>query len=136
MALVEINWHPNRRELRQFGVSMLVGFGLFAAIAGLYWDRPRLAVGFVVFGALAGALGLSGRRVAMLVYGPWMAIAFVMGNIMSRLFIAVFYFLLITPMGLLMRLRRIDPLQRRNTRDSYWDDLPVKSGRSRSERQF
>jgi hypothetical protein len=31
MAVLEVNWHPSRRELRQFGVLWLVFFAGMAA---------------------------------------------------------------------------------------------------------
>jgi hypothetical protein len=136
MALVEINWNPNPRELRQFGISMIVGFSIFALVAERYWHRPRLAAIFLIVGAVAGVLGLTGRGIGMLVYRPWMAIAYVTGNIMSRVLVAGFFFLLITPMGLLTRLMGSDPLQRKNIRSSYWDDLPTTNDRATYERQF
>lgn len=136
MALVEINWKPDRRELRKFGVAMIVGFGLLAALASWWWGTPRLAVGFAIAGAVAGLLGLSGTRAAMVVYLPWMAVAFVMGNIVSRVLVTAFFYLLITPMGLLMRVVGKDALQRKNVRSSYWDDLPPPADRARYERQF
>jgi Saxitoxin biosynthesis operon protein SxtJ len=137
MPLVEINWNPNQRELRQFGASMIVGFGLFAAMADYIWNQPKLALVFLAVGVVTGVAGLSGfRPVAMLVYRPWMAFAFVMGSIMSRIFVAAFYFLLITPMGLVMRLIGSDPLQRKNVRTSYWVDLPATTDRAKYERQY
>ena len=136
MALVEINWKPDRRELRKFGIAMIVGFGLLAVAARFWWHEPTLALVFAIVGAVAGALGLSGSRAAMLVYLPWMAIAFVMGNIVSRVLVTAFYYLVITPMGLIMRVVGKDALQRKNTRTSYWDDLPPPADRARYERQF
>lgn len=135
MALVEINWKPTPRELRKFGVTMIVGFAILGGLA--YWrDHPTLALVFACIGAGAGLLGLTGTRLALLVYLPWMAIAFVLGNIMSRVLVAVFFFGLITPMGLVMRLFGRDKLQRKNKRASYWDDLPRSTDRARYERQF
>ena len=136
MALVEINWKPTPRELRKFGVAMIVGFGILAALAYLWWEMPRLAWGFGIAGAVAGLLGLTGTAAAMIVYLPWMAIAFVMGNIVSRVLVAAFFFLLITPMGLVMRVVGKDAMQRKNRRPTMWSDLPVRTDPDRYERQF
>lgn len=136
MALVEINWKPDARELRKFGVAMIVGFGILAALAYFWWERPTLALVFAIVGGVAGLLGLSGTRAAMVVYLPWMAIAFVMGNIVSRVLVTLFFYGLITPMGLIMRVVSKDALQRKNTRASMWDDLPPPADRERYERQF
>lgn len=135
MALVDINWKPTPHELRKFGVTMIIGFGIFAGLA--YWrGHETLALVFACVGAGAGLLGLTGTKLAMLVYLPWMSLAFVMGNIMSRVLVAVFFYGLITPMGLVMRLIGRDKLRRKNTRASYWDDLPKSTDKARYERQF
>ena len=136
MALVEINWKPDRRELRNFGIAMIVGFGILAALAHLWWEMPRLALGFAIAGGVAGLLGLTGTRAALVVYLPWMAIAFVLGNIMSRVLVAAFFYLMITPMGLVMRVVGKDALQRKNRRTSTWDALPKSTDPARYERQF
>jgi carbamoyltransferase len=136
MAMIEINWKPSPRELRKFGIAMIVGFGLLALLAYFWWDKRTTAIVFAAIGVVAGGLGLSGTRAAMLVYLPWMAIAFVMGNIISRVLVAIFFFGLITPMGLFMRLIGRDKLQRRNKRASYWDDLPPPADPERYQRQF
>ena len=44
--------------------------------------------------------------------------------------------LMITPMGLFMRVLGKDALQRKNRRPSYWDDPPAPPDRERYERQF
>jgi hypothetical protein len=135
MALVEINWRPDARELRKFGVAMIVGFGLLALVA--WWrHHPVTAEVLAGIGAGAGLLGLSGTKAALIVYWPWMSIAFVMGNVISRVLVALFFFLVITPMGLVMRLLGRDKLQRKNKRKTYWDDLPPPQEKERYERQF
>lgn len=135
MTWVEINWKPDKRELSQFGLSMIIGFGLFAVVANRYWHLPKLAILFAVFGGFAGVAGLSGKRVALVAYLPWMALAFILGNIMSRLLVGMFFYLLITPMGLIMRVVGKDTLQRKNDRASYWSELPVVE-QDQYQRQF
>jgi len=140
MALVEIDWRPSPTALRKFGVSMLVGFGIIGSAFYFGWPmtaNQSAAYGLWIFGAVAGLLGLSGTRVALLVYYPWMGIGFVMGNIMSRLFLASFYFTTITIIALFFRLTGRDKLRlKRRTTDSYWVDLDLPEDKARYERQF
>lgn len=137
MALVSINWKPNARELRKFGVAMIVGFAIIGTIFLFVLDRPNAAIACYVFGAAAGLLGLTGSRVALPVYWAWMSIAFVMGNIISRILLTAFYYLLITPMGLARRFMGHDPLQlHRRAVTTYWRDLPPLPDKKRYERQF
>lgn len=137
MALVTINWSPDSRELRKFGVSMIVGFAIIGSIFLFLLDRPNAAYVCYTFGAAAGLLGLTGTRAALPVYWAWMAIAFVMGNIISRVLLTLFFYLLITPMGLTRRFFGHDPLQlRQRAVTTYWRDLPPPPSKERYERQF
>jgi fumarate reductase subunit D len=127
MALLDINWKPNRRELRQFG---LIWLGFFALI-GVYclWakDSPRAAQVFWVIVA-AGGLGIMWPALLRPVYLMWMALALPIGWTVSHLLLAAIYYLVMTPIGLLMRLFHYDPMQRRIDREaeSYW--MPHDSG--------
>ena len=143
MSLVQINWDPDARELRKFGVTMLVGFGLIGLALHLWpWGWPfhrNPGAALVCFGvgAAAGLLGLTGTRAALLFYWPWMGVAFVAGNIMSRILLGAFFYGMITPMGLVMRLVGRDRLKvRRKNRETYWEDIPPVADRSRYEHQF
>lgn len=137
MALVSINWNPNSRDLRKFGVSMIVGFAIIGTIFLVVLERPMAATVCYVFGAVAGVLGLTGTKIALPVYWAWMAIAFVMGNLVSRVLLTLFYYLLITPMGLARRFMGQDPLQlHRRAVTTYWRDLPPPPDAKRYERQF
>lgn len=143
MSLVSINWKPNKQELRRFGLTMLVGFGLIG-LAFMFWpwewpisQNRNAAIGCWIFAGVACGLGLTGTRLALGVYMPWMSVALVMGHIIGRLLIAAFYYMAITPMGLVMRLTGRDRL-RLKKRDctSYWVDKKPRGDNSSYERQF
>ncbi len=136
MALVDINWHPDAKELRKFGIAMIVGFAL---IGGFFFWKEMATAAYVLWaiGAVAGLLGLTGTRVAMIVYVPWMGIALVMGNIVSRVILAVIYYGLITPMSLIMLLVRRDKLHLRPRQvATYWIDAANPDDEHDYERQF
>ena len=140
MSLVHIDWRPDRRGLRKFGVAMLIGFGLMGLSFWFGW--PLAASQAVVlalwgFGAVAGLLGLSGTAAALPIYWLWMGIAFVTGSIMGRVTLGLAYYLVFTPMGLLGRLLGRDRLAlRRPSTESYWHDLRHDTSPPRYERQF
>jgi hypothetical protein len=139
--VVAINWKPGTRELRKFGASLVVGFGLIGLAFWAGWPaaaRPSLAIGLWIGGGAAGLLGLTGTCAALPVYWAWMGVAFVMGNVVSRVALAAVYFLVFTPFGLILRLLGRDPLQlkRDAAAKTYWQDLPAPSGDSPNERQF
>jgi len=127
----------SKAELRKFGLT--VG-GAFVVLGGISWWRghelpPRvlwtLAALLIVPGAIAPAVLGPVHRV-------WMAFATVLGHVNTRIILTVLFYLVMTPIGLIMRLFR-DPLDRslRDRSTSQWikrEPQPVEP--ERYERQF
>lgn len=102
---------PTMKDLRQFG--LLVG-GVFAVI-GLWpfvfrSESPRLWAMFL--GSLLIVLGAVAPQSLKQVHGGWMKVGHVLGTINTRIILGIIYYLLITPMGLVMRLLGKDPMHR------------------------
>jgi hypothetical protein len=143
MALVQLNWSPTSKELRQFGATFMGGFVVIGLVK-YFWPFERILTQDKTFGLWAigiglvvGAIGLTGTKVALPFYWVWLGIAWVMGNIISRIIIAAIYFLIFTPMGLIGRLIGRDKLQlKKPNKDSYWLDISLPKDRERYERQF
>src|SRR6185369_16519698 len=99
-------------QLRKFG--LLVG-GIFCAI-GL-WPIVRGA-GPRSWALIAGVLlilpALLAPRILAPVYRIWMTVGEALGWINTRILLGVVFYGLITPMGLIKRLRREDPMRRRH----------------------
>lgn len=103
----------SRRELRDFGL-------LFAALLALVFGglRPWLghhpAPGWVWPAALlVAALALGMPRALFPVYWIMMRIGDVIGPIVSRVILALTFYLAVLPIGLLMRMAGHDPMRRR-----------------------
>jgi hypothetical protein len=100
---------PGPRDLRKFGLLFCV---LSAALAGyLVWSRGVDAA--TVPGAISAALLLLSLGLPSLlkpVWWPWMVVARVLGFVNSHLLLAVVFYLMFTPIGLVMRLLGRDPL--------------------------
>ncbi|MFT3830996.1 MAG: hypothetical protein QM691_14940 [Opitutaceae bacterium] len=107
------------------------------ACGWLRWRTPwSLALLLIATGLLALAL-LAPRLYApierrLTCFGQLVAIAF------TWLVLGLLFFLLFTPVRLLLALFRRDPLRRRPDprRASYWEPLPPASGADRFRRQF
>lgn len=143
MSLVQIDWSPDTKKLREFGIAMIVGFAIIGALAHFgVWPfpepHPAAALGCWIFGALSGVLGLTGTPLALPIYWVWMGIAFVMGNIVSRVMLVLVYYLVFTPMGLLGRLIGRDRLELNTPKstESYWVPVEYGTDRKRYRRQF
>jgi hypothetical protein len=143
MPFVKINWRPNKRELRQFGAIFFAGFFLIGVVK-CAWPFERfitrdynLGIWLMAIGVVVGAIGATGSQIALPFYWAWLGIAFVVGNIMSRLIIALIYFFVFTPMRLLSIFLGRDRLQlRKPGKDTYWLDISLPKELKKYERQF
>jgi hypothetical protein len=130
-----INTAP--REVRKFGITMCVVLSLIGAYS-LYRDGglwPYMFGGGGVF-LLLGFVAVPLLRP---VYIGWMKFAFVLGWVNTRLILGVFYYLILTPTGLIMRLVGRDPLERKIDRSapSYWiRRVPKEFDKKRYEQLF
>lgn len=124
----------SRKALRSFG--LLVG-GVLAAIAFVILWRSDWHAGHAVqvLAGISSVLVLAGLILPAMLkpfYLVWMALAFTLGFVMTRVLLTLVFFLVVTPIGLVMRAFGRDPLHRRIDRStaSYWirktyhDDTP------------
>lgn len=111
---------PDKTALRQF--SWLVG-GILLLIGAIMGYRDSNA--YPVMLGIGGALVVVGTILPLAVkpfYYAWMSLAVVMGFVMTRVVLTVFFFLVLTPTGLFFRLIRRDALHRRFEPEAstYW----------------
>jgi Saxitoxin biosynthesis operon protein SxtJ len=107
-------------DLRKFGVIVGAGF-IFLGVLLLLRHRSSY-VAFCGAGALLTAFGVIWPRALKYVYIAWMALAFTLGFVMSNVILTLFFFLFVTPIGLLARLFQKDFLARKWDKGaaSYW----------------
>lgn len=125
------------RHLRRFG--FMVG-GVFAALAVwpvVFQSGPLRGWAAAIAGVLIvlGAVMPIGLRWP---YRGWMFAGHLLGWLNTRLLLGLVYYLVMTPIGLLLRLVGRDPLDRRlMDRASYWRKCEPRSDpRGSMERQF
>ena len=122
MAAITINTSPSQRDLRWFGLLLPV----FFAIAGaLVWRRTESLSSAVALWALGGTVSAlfafwpaSRRRI----YVGWMYAVYPIGWTVSHLLLGIVYFVVITPIGIVVRVLLRDPLERHFDRaaSTYW----------------
>lgn len=139
MPLMEVNWRPNSKQLRGFGIVAFVASGVISLalylLKGLaiQWALIILAVGFIVF-----LSSLACFKLARLIYVGLMVATLPIGFVASFILLAAFYFLLLTPLALVFRLIGRDPLHRKfdSTTNSYWVARRPPEGLDRYFQQF
>jgi Saxitoxin biosynthesis operon protein SxtJ len=115
-------------ELRKFG--LMIG-GVFALLGCWFWWRGKTHFAyFLVPGVLLTLLGALVPRVLKLIYIGWMSLAFILGFAVSTTLLTLFFYLIVTPVGLIARLAGRDFLNRKFDRrtTTYW----IKRDRSSS----
>lgn len=130
--MIEINWHPDRRRLRGFGLAALVAF---AGLGAWVWVRHSI-FGFAigdraaetaagVLWAMAGACGVLAAAAPACLRPLYVALSLLgapIGFAVSYVILAIVYYGILTPIGLAMRLAGRDPLHRKFDRSAgtYW----------------
>ncbi len=138
MALVELNWRSSSRDLRLFAVAQ------FVLAAQLIWMASR-GTGWTTFTAcllaasgLGAIIGLYSPQAVRPVYVVWMLLTFPIGWVLSHLVLALVYYGVVTPIGLILRICGRDSLQLRQnpTATTYWNERNQPSDPARYFRQF
>ena len=122
MSIIRINRDPTRSQLFVFGLVWLLFFG---AVGAVVWGRggPRpLALGIGAAAVIVPLVGMLSPRFLRIVYLGMAYAALPIGFVVSHLLLAVVYYLVLTPTGLLMRAFGHDPMGRRfdPRAASYW----------------
>ena len=114
-------------EERQFGRTV----GLILLAAGswyAYRGKYATAVPFLVgCGATLVVLGVAWPRGLVTLNRGWMRLAEAMAFVSTRVILGVVFLLVVTPLGIIMRARGWDPLQRRKGHQgSYWAPYSIR----------
>jgi hypothetical protein len=108
------------KELRKFGL-MFAALCVLAAAYAIYKGSaiwPWFAGGAAFF----LGTGLALRQLLRPIYIGWMTLAFALGWINTRVLLGVFFYVVLTPIGLVLRLTGKDLLNERIDRSAatYW----------------
>ena len=116
------------------GVLVLIG------LWNLYQGKHETAR--LIFWLVGGFLMVAGAIVPTLlrpVYWLWMKLAHLLGWVNTRLLLGIIFFVIITPMAVVMKVFGRDALNRKinEVADSYWIPRPpIESVKEHCERQF
>ena len=121
MALVEINKNPGKKELIVFGVGLPILAGL---IGWRRWSAGAPLTAEIIWG-IGAALTLAFAVVPPLrkrIYIGWMYLVFPIGWVVSHLILGGIYFIVFTPMSVMLKIAGKDPMNRKldKSAKSYW----------------
>ncbi len=145
MALVKIDWKPDRSTLREFSEWWLFFVGMVAAPMAYFRAEHSGHPAWQTTAYVLWCLAVGGRLVGALrpewlrpLYVGMSLVAFPIGWVISHLAMAILYYGIFTPVGLFFRLIGRDPLQRRfdPQATSYWEPRKTDTRLERYFRQF
>lgn len=139
MALNTTDIQPTRKQIRQF--ALLVGTVLIL-LATWQWYKDAWETARIVLWSIGGLLYVLGLVIPVVLtpfYKGWMALAHVLAYVNTRIIVSLIFFLVMMPIGFIMRLIKGDILGEKLDKNapSYWTDYePVESVKEHCERQF
>jgi len=124
------------KTVKQFGLilsGILTVLGLVAFLRGHHqykWEWPVAAVSL--------ALSLAAPALMVYIYRPWMIVAEMISWVVLRVILGVFFYLILTPVNLIMRLLKKDILDQKIDRSqaTYWNKRTVSTTPERYEKLF
>jgi len=137
--IVSLLLNPANRGRQLLGVLLP---GLFAAFGGAVVrfgvDPWRVATIAWTVGGVAALLVWIAPALGRKLYVGWMLAAVPIGWTLTHVILGLIYYLVLTPIGLLMRLVGKDPMRRRLERDasSYWIERDEAESSERYFKQF
>ena len=128
---------PNIKELRKFGITTgVVVAMLFGLLLPWIFSGPiplwPWGVSFVLI-----IWSLIVPATLKIVYNIWMRIGFGLGLVNTKIVLGIVFYLVFTPMGLLMRIFRKDPMRRKiDDRAISYRCASVKQPKEHMERPY
>jgi hypothetical protein len=144
---IELNLQPDPHTLRQFGWIALVVFATLAACAwfetwmfrfGLGALRVPVAGGLLALGVWSAGCSLVQPRANRALFVALSVLGYPFGLVASYVVLALLFFGVFMPAGLLLRAFGRDPMQRKFARDakSYWQKAHPPRDKASYFRQF
>jgi len=138
MAVIELKLDPSKKELKVFGAMLLAFFALVGSLAWWKFESRQTAQIIWAVGSGVTLIYFALPPIRLLVYRGWMYAAYPIGWTVSHILLGVIFYLVITPIGLIMRLLGYDPMQRKLDPNAatYWEPRAQVADVKRYFRQF
>lgn len=138
MKLIQIDHNPSRRQLNVFGAIWLVFFSVVGGI--VLYKSGSMQAASIVWG-LAGLVPAVGWLVPAFMRIVYLGMAYAsypIGFVISHLILVFVYYVVLTPIGVVMRWFGYDPMERRidENAESYWCEREQDDSLKRYFRQF
>lgn len=116
------NIKSTKKELREFGLTIGIILVILGSIA--LWRNKDIYPYFLGIGTTFIVLGLTFYKILLPFQKIWMGLGLVIGFFVNRIILSILYYLVITPIGLVMRLLKKDIIDQKINKNvnSYWHE--------------
>ena len=115
------NIKSEKSDLRKFGITIGV---ILLIIAGfLFWKEKESFQILFTFGVTLCILGIAIPFILKPIYWVWMIFATILGWIMTRVILSLLFYIIFTPIGLILRFfgKQFLELRWDKSKESYWN---------------
>jgi len=131
-VLFAVNKNPTRSDLRSFGLTILIGFGVIGGLA--WWVNGWTTAAIILWtaGVVVCTVAMLSAGAGTKIYVVWMSIGAAIGRVVMPIFFTLVFFTILPVFSLI---RFTDPLRLKLKRDgTYW--LPHKHHDATIERML
>ncbi len=125
------------QDLRKFGLT--IGSVLVIIAAFLFYFEKSSAVYLAVIAAVLILITVTYPNILKPLNRIWMGLAIILGFLMSRVILAIIFYLILTPIGLLAKLvgKKFMNINYNKSAKTYWEKREIKEKNKLDyERQF
>ena len=126
-----------KSDLRKIGITIGV---ILLIIAGfLFWKEKESSQILLTFGVTLCILGIVIPFILKPIYWVWMIFATILGWIMTRVILSLLFYIIFTPIGLILRIfgKQFLEFNWDHSKQSYWNLRTVETfNKENYERQF
>jgi hypothetical protein len=136
--VIDLNLNPTKKELRVFGLCALAFLTLVGWI--VFRRTGSIPAGATVAGAglVCAALALTVPQALRPLWVVLMVVNYPIGWVVTHVVMALIFYLVVTPVGVIMRLTGRDPMERGFDRaaKTYWKPRRMEHDPARYFRQY
>jgi hypothetical protein len=131
--MVPINWQPDRKTLREFAAAGMILLGTVAAPAAYYRGQTRPAIALWSIALILPVVGLFRPAWLKPIFIGLTLATWPIGWVVSKLTLALLYFLVFSPLAIFFRMVGRDALQRKFEPEAttYWEPYQPNRGLDR-----
>lgn len=113
-----LNIDVSSPKIRSFG--SILAFILLAVVGYKFIRYDEFILILLLLGMGIGFTAFTVPHLLKIVYVPWMIVALTIGAVISYFLLFLVFFLILTPVGLIMKMLARSPLRMGEKVDSYW----------------